>query len=253
VKARRIFFILHSINHQLFIMKLFQTIILSTFISLPIAVFSQNGFIEIETRDSVQLKAVSFEYAVTLEEDYEAYGEQAETTDDINEMKNKDIQKMKLTDLENFLKNKKYSYTSLTDSNFDIKKSRLNLFGSTEGFKISLKSVEELKKLTSELKQMDKVAGTIVNTNYEDESQYETSLLKRVIDKAKGKAQLIASNTNQILGKIIEVREVKESENANLNFMDLILKYSNKTKFNMSNETQTKTYYKAFIIKFKAD
>ena len=233
-------------------MKLFKTIILSAFVFLPIAVFSQNGFIEIETRDSVQLKAVSFEYAVSLEEDYETYAEQGEASDEINEMKNKNIQKMKLSDLENFLKSKKYSYTSLADSSFDVKRSRLNLFGSTEGFKVSLKSVAELKKLSSELKEMDKVAGTIVSTNYEDESQYEAPLLKRIIDKAKVKAQLIASNTNQVLGKIVEVREVKESENANINFMDLIMKYSNKNKFNMSNE-QTKTYYKAFVVKFRAD
>ena len=52
-------------------MKFTTKIFILAFILAPISIFSQNGSIEVEVIDSVQIKATSFEYILTLEDDYE--------------------------------------------------------------------------------------------------------------------------------------------------------------------------------------
>ncbi|MES2747418.1 MAG: hypothetical protein V4648_03515, partial [Bacteroidota bacterium] len=104
---------------------------------LPFVTFSQTGFIEIEVRDSVQIKATSFEYVIALEEDYNMVVEDIEADENINEMKSKNQEKMRLNTLENFLKNNKYNYISLADSNYEVN-GKNNLFRMNNGFKLTL-------------------------------------------------------------------------------------------------------------------
>lgn len=215
--------------------------------------FSQNGFIEIEVIDSVQIKATSFEYVVALEEDYDVYVEDAEADENINEMKAKNQDKIRLTTLENFLKNNKYTYVSLSDSSYEVN-GRNNLFRmSSNGFKVTLSSVDALKKFASEIREMTKVTGTISKINYDTKSVQEEELFKKLIEKGKTKAQSLAKLSNLTLGKIIEIREVKEVENANFNFMDMIMKLDKKRNFGMASDIQNSNHTKALVIKFVAN
>lgn len=215
--------------------------------------FSQNGFIEVEVIDSVQVKATSFEYLVALEEDYETYIEDAEADENINEMKVKNQNKMRLATLEGFLKTNKYAFVSLSDSSYEVN-GRNNLYRmSAEGFKVSLSSVDALKKFVTEIKSMSKVTGTISKINYDTKSIQEEELLKKLIEKGKIKAQSIAKISNLTLGKILEVREVKQVENANFNFMDMIMKLDKKRNFGMASDIQNSNHTKALVIKFSAN
>jgi len=220
--------------------------------------FSQSGFIEVEVSDVVLLKATSFEYAVTIGNDY-SYGMPdidtvaTDYNEDINEAKQKANQKMRLNELETFLKQKKYNYSSLSESNLEVKGLSQSIYGSAEGYKVKVASLDQLKKLIGEIKEMNNINGSILDTTFEDGATYDTVLLKKLIDKAKSEAQLIASSTNQVLGKIIEVKEMKEAENSNLNFMDMIMKLSVKSKLLLNQDVPTKNYYKGYTVKFKTE
>lgn len=234
-------------------MKFTTKIFILAFILAPISIFSQNGSIEVEVIDSVQIKATSFEYILTLEDDYESYAvEEFEEDVKMNEIKVKNAQKMKLNNLETFLKNKKYKYTSLSESNLETN-NKFNIFKVNDGFRVSLATFEELKKLSIEVKELDKVSGTIGKTTYQDKSQFEEELIKKLIEKAKIKAQTIAKYSNLTLGKIIEIKETKEVDNANFNFMDMIMKLDKKRNFNLASDVQNSNYTKAIVVKFKAD
>lgn len=234
-------------------MKFTTKIIILAFLLAPISIFSQSGSIEVEVIDSVQVKATSFEYILTLEDDYESFAfEEGEEDVKMKELKNKNTKKTKLNDLETFLKNKKYKYTSLSESNLETN-NKYNIFKSNDGFKISVSSFEELKKLSSEVKELDKVSGTIGKTTYQDKSQFEEELIKRLIEKAKTKAQTIVKYSNLTLGKIIEIKETKEVDNANFNFIDMIMKLDKTRNFNLTSDIQNSNYTKAIVVKFKAD
>ncbi len=234
-------------------MKILKNVFFIALMLLSFTAFSQNGFIEVEVIDSVQVKATSFEYIVALEEDYETYVEDAEADQNINEMKVKNQDKMRLTTLENFLKNNKYMYASLSDSNYEIN-GKNNLFRmNSNGFMVTLPSLEALKKIASEIKEMTKVTGTISKINYDTKSIQEEELLKKLIEKGKIKAQSIAKLSNLTLGKILEVREVKQVENANFNFMDMIMKLDKKRNFGLASDIQNSNHTKALVIKFTAN
>jgi len=225
--------------------------------TLSLTTYSQNGFIEIEVKDSVKLKATSIEYIVSLEEDYDLYAvDEEEVVEDVksNELKTKAAQKIKLNNVETFLKNQKYKYVSLADSSFETNNKTKLLFNSNDlGFSVTVSSVEELKKLSGEIKKMDGISGTIGTVKYEDQSVYNDQLIKSIIEKSKSKAQNIAKFANLTLGKIIEIREIKEVDNASYNFFEMIMKLQTKNKFNMYSNSFDHNYVKAMIVKFKAE
>ncbi|HSD13585.1 MAG TPA: SIMPL domain-containing protein [Flavobacterium sp.] len=233
-----------------------NTKILFAFVLLTLSFvsYSQNGFIEIEVRDSVKLKPISIDYILSVEENYEEEAVSAleEVSEDSksDELKAKAQEKIKLNNLETFLKKNKYKYISLTDSSFETgNKSRVYFEG---GYSVTVSSVEELKKLTTEIKKMQDIAGYVGTVKYEEPNIYEDQLLKSLLEKAKIKAQKIATLANINLGKIIEIREVKEVDNSSYNFFQQIMKLSGKNKHNLVNSF-TNNYVKALVIKFKAE
>ena len=59
------------------------------------------------------------------------------------------------------------------------------------GFTVNLSSVAELKSLETKLKSIEKIETNIFETIYEDGSKYDAILFKRILDKAKTKANII--------------------------------------------------------------
>lgn len=252
--AKRIFLYCSFINPNFPLMKLKSAFYLLPLLIFPLSSFSQSGYIEVEVSESVVLKPLSFEYALTVGNDYDldAVAEEATETEydeDINLVKRKANQKKKLNELENFLKLKKYSYTPL-DASMEVNK--LDIFGSSEGFKVKVNSVEALQKLVAEIKDMKHIDGAIAETTFEDSAAHDAPLLKKIIEKAKSEAQAIAAGTNLTLGKIIEVKEIQESQNSNQNFIDLMKELSSR-RYTWGKLTLNKVYSKGYVIKFKAD
>lgn len=215
--------------------------------------YAQNGFIEIEVTDSISLKAISYEYTISTEKDYYGVVEEVdyEADENINKMKSENKEKMALTNAETFLKNNKFKYESLENSNYNINSTRFGFNLDTNGFKVFVSSIADLKKIATELKGAEGITGTISKVNYEDSKSFEDALIKSVIDKGKVKAQKIASFSGLTLGKIIEIKE-KDSF-AGDDFMSMIQSLQKLGKNWLENNVLSKSYSKTYIIKFKAE
>jgi hypothetical protein len=218
----------------------------------PIFVNAQSGSIEIEVKDSIEVKATSFEYLVKLEEDYDSVDEITEEDSVVQQVKLNDLNKMKNNQLEMYLKNNKFSYRSSVDFSYEVNTGFARRY-QKDGFIVSIPDEAGLKKISKDIREMKNVSGTINAIKYEDNPKSEEILLKKLIEKAKVKAQYIATISNLTLGKIIEIKELSTIENSNNNFMDMIMKLQRKTNFNMSDDIKNSSIQKSIIVRFKVD
>ena len=101
-------------------MKTIQRLFILTLLLNATFIYAQNGFIEIEVRDSVSLKAISYEYNIMATNSFDVDMEDYEDNENINKMKSKNKEKMALSTIETFLKDNKYNYKSLNDTNYNI-------------------------------------------------------------------------------------------------------------------------------------
>lgn len=185
------------------------------------ACFAQ-GFIEVEVRDTIVLKPESYVYEISIS-DRMNYEEDYTDNGPIDQLKRKAEKKnemiKKTAELESFLKKKGYVYAPAKD--YEVQ----NLFGlpKTKSFRVTVKTPEALEKITQEVDEMDQYSGSLADVNYGDTSTLENKLFEKLIKKAKLKAAAIAVATNQKLGAIIEFKELKQSENFNTTFMEMIM------------------------------
>ena len=185
------------------------------------ACFAQ-GFIEVEVRDTIVLKPVSYIYEISIS-DRMNYEEDYADNGPIDQLKRKAEKKnemiKKTSELESYLKKKGYTFEPSKD--YEVQ----NLFGmpKTKSYKVTLKTPEALEKLSQEVEEMDQYSGSLADVNYGDTSQLENKLLEKLIKRAKNKAAAIAAATNQKLGTIIEFKELKQSENFNTTFMEMLV------------------------------
>lgn len=214
--------------------------------------YAQNGFIEIEVTDSISLKAISYEYTITAENNYGmVIEEDYEDDENINKMKSDNKEKMALATIENFLKNNNFKYESLDKNNYNINSNKFGFNSDSNGFKVFVTTTADLKKIATELKGAERISGSVSKVNYEDSKNFEDALIKSAIDKGKLKAQKIASFSGLTLGKIIEI---KENENFMGNdFFSMIKSLQKLGKNWFQNDVESKSYSKSYIIKFKAE
>lgn len=233
-------------------MKTIQRLFILTLIFNTTFFYAQNGFIEIEVRDSVSLKAISYEYNIMATSTFGVDVDDYEADENINKMKSKNKEKMALSTIETFLKNNNFKFESLNDANYNIGSSIYGYDLTSEGYKVFVSSLADLKKITNELKGADGISSSVTKVNYEERSKYEDVLLKKIIDQSKVKAQKIASLSGLTLGKIIEVKESKESGDDS--FMNMIMQLQRLGKNNWPTaDIESTSFSKSFVIKFKAD
>lgn len=233
-------------------MKTFQRLFILTLLLNASFFYAQNGFIEIEVRDSVSLKAISYEYTIVAVQDYAVDIDDYEADENINKMKSNNKEKMALSTVETFLKNNKFTFESLNDANYSIGSNKYGYDFTSEGFKVFVNSVSDLKKITNELKGTSGISGSVTKVNYEENSKYEDVLLKKIIEQSKVKAQKIASLSGLTLGKIIEVKESKESSGDS--FMNIMMQLQRLGKNNWpATDMESTSLSKSFVVKFKAD
>jgi uncharacterized protein YggE len=233
-------------------MKTFQRLFILTLLLNASFFYAQNGFIEIEVRDSVSLKAISYEYNIVTSNNFEIGVDDYEADENINKMKSHNKEKMALSTIETFLKNNKFTYESLTDSNYNIGSSIYGFDMTSEGYKVFVSSLTDLKKIANELKGAEGISGSVTKVNYEESSKYEDMLLTKIISQSKVKAEKIASLSGLTLGKIIEVKESKESGDESFMNMIMQLQRIGKNSWPAANMEST-SYSKSYLIKFKAD
>ena len=208
---------------------------------------AQNGFIEIEIKDSLRIKPIKFEYDVQISESkFSSYEENALIVKDSAKIKMQE----KYQELELFLKNRKYKIRPLNNSEFQIH----DFAGFWKyGFAVELQTSKELEKLTTELKTLDFINGSVGEIEFGDYELYEKKLFAKILEKSKIKGQMIAELTGQKLGRIIEFREGKEAENVSINIRDIYLSALQEKNWDVNKNILFGHHWKTVIIKFSTE
>jgi hypothetical protein len=227
-----------------------KIVVLITILLTSLTIQAQTKFIEIEVNDTILLKPISFKVTVTIEEDLAAgmnYSD--DENEESNQLKIDSYKKNKAAEIENLLtsNNFKFSNTISNDNFLGMPRNNKNL-----GFTVSLSSVAELKSLEVKLKTIDKIETNIFETIYEDGSKYDEILYKRILAKAKIKANFITSNSGLTLGVINEIRENHSGLNAQNPMEDYTKLISNMmSKFQSGLNSDRKEYKKSYIFKYE--
>jgi hypothetical protein len=209
--------------------------------------FGQNGFIEIEVKDSIKVKPLKIEYNIQINDSkFLKYDQKNGVNQDSTKIKMFEKNK----ELELFLKTKKYNIRPLNNSNFQIH----DYIGFWKyGYTVILENSEDLQKLTSEIKNLNYIIGSLGDIEYEESELLEKRLFSKVLKKAKNKATMIAELSGLKLGRIIEFKESKEIDDINLNFMDIYISASQGRKFSMDKNIIFGEKWKTIVVKFEAE
>jgi hypothetical protein len=227
-----------------------KIVVLITILLTSLTIKAQTKFIEIEVNDTILLKPISFKVTVTIEEDMAAGMDYSDDeNEESNQLKIDSYKKNKAAEIENLLtsNNFKFSNTISNDNFLGMPRNNKNL-----GFTVSLSSVAELKSLEVKLKTIDKIETNIFETIYEDGSKYDEILYKRILAKAKIKANYITSNSGLTLGVINEIRENHSGLNAQNPMEDYTKLITNMmSKFQSGLNSDRKEYKKSYIFKYE--
>ena len=207
--------------------------------------FAQNGFIEIEIKDSIRIKPIKFEYNVQIgDSKFRNYDSKTGSNQDSTKLKMNE----KYEELESFLNKGKYKIRPLNNSKYQIH----DYVGFWKyGFAVELETSKDLEKLTTELKRLDYITGSIGEIEYDENVLSEKRLVKKILVKAKEKANMIAELTGLKLGRIIEFREGKATENLDMNIKDIYLTLARNRQWDVNKNTLFGYKWKKVIIKFE--
>ena len=217
-------------------------LILSLFISLTS--IAQNEYIEIEVRDTITLKATGYEYLFSVKdvEPYNFNEDEDYDSDDKEKRLDENFKK-----LEKLLKSKNYSFKDLEASNYNVNDG----FAITRGLlSVKVNTIQELNKLKKLAKSEKYITGTLGNLEYENEKEAEEQLIKKLIDKAKAKANMIALYSGLKIKKIVTVKEVKQIDEMNLAFTEVLLNYRKVQKSFASGDDLSAILTKSMVVKF---
>lgn len=216
-----------------------------------LSAFAQTGFIEVEVRDTVQIKSVSFIYNIRIGDGWSIYptlsAEAVPAADveyDVKEMQAEYDKKCK--DLERLLTKKGYTFQLLFDERFTIS----DALDTDKGFSVSLKSMADLTKLKKDLEGLDYISANVGDIDYGAETLYEKRLFEKLIAKARKKAETIASISGQKVVRIAEVKESKETDNVSYNIANTYFAMANNKLFSKKGNLYG-TVSKGVIIKFE--
>lgn len=215
------------------------------FLSISFTAFAQTKFIEVEVKDTITLKPQNFKCNI--------YGRYSDTTTvavgygKYDPMANEEAEKKKLKKVKTMLEAKQYKVSEIDPSINNY--TDMLFYGGENGLTVLVNNEAEVQKLREMLSNEDVNVHTRA-LKYTDEKA-EEQLIKKLLDKAKSKAALIAYYSDLKLGKIIEVKEVPEfssSSPSDVYEQALWQKYNNYIGKNYE-ETLSKT----MVIKFAAE
>ncbi|MEW7278516.1 hypothetical protein ABW636_07960 [Aquimarina sp. 2201CG1-2-11] len=214
------------------------------FLLSTLAISQNNGFIEVEVRDSIRIDPISFIYEISIDDSKFLRYEEDGTRNDIEARKKLNE---KYVELGSFLKSGGYQTKNLNKQNYELH----SYVGFLKlGYAVKLKSAEELDKLLTELKKLDFVRASIGEFELPEESVSNKRLFKKLMEKAFSKAKTIAELSKLKLGRIVEFKEVREIDNISFNLMDIYVKSQEKRTIGNTNGTLYALSWKAAVIKF---
>lgn len=181
---------------------------------------SQNSFIEVTVEDTVILKPIKISYLIITNP--------SNTTEALDLYRDEKKEELKrapknyLAEAEKKLKNNGFVYSKTTFDKFQLleynklKNYKINNYDyeydydnkeSEEGLIVELKSLEELDKLFSTLRDQKGIKGEIFNVVQESKDKYRESLIKKLYTKAQKEASILADLSGSKIGKLISAEE----------------------------------------------
>ncbi|GGB78520.1 hypothetical protein GCM10007424_18330 [Flavobacterium suaedae] len=121
-----------------------------------------------------------------------------------------------------------------------------------EGFTVVVEGIEEMQKLKDLVDGLDYADTSVTVLKYADEEKAEALLIKKIIDKAKMRASVLAANSGLKVGDIIEITEINEYDDPMTNMMGMYSELLKLQQKKGSNENYTGSLSKGFRIKFIA-
>jgi hypothetical protein len=211
--------------------------------------FAQGKFIEVEVTDTVSLKPLNFRIDVYADTDdlLDTVAVAYDEDDNYDPLAEQEKLKNRLQEAKRMVESKKYKVSSLDGSGLSVWERKR---AASNGFSFIVNSEPEMKKMREMLDAKQGIMAAVTVAKYSDEADAERALISKIFDKAKKRAIFIGANSELKPGKIVEVREGKNSESSFTDFYTQILKYS---KFGQDTTDYKGTLSKTFVIKFAAE
>jgi hypothetical protein len=156
-------------------------------------------YIQVNVTDSVILKPTSVTYRIAVGnfplERRAFYGEDnTRPSAEYLEERAKDLRKVLLKRNVVFREDARDQYTvGQGDANI--------------AYLIDVKRIEDLEELVKELKSLKNIYGKISEVQYQEESQRDAALFRKILVNAKKQAELLATSAGVKLGTILEIDE----------------------------------------------
>jgi hypothetical protein len=171
---------------------------------------AQQNFIELTVSETIQVNAIEFTYEVSVggTSAYDMMMDEYEHNYDEDE---DEIEVIEPT-IEEVAK-------SLLDAKFSVEPSNVNLYTVSSNKKqsslmVTVKNVDELKRLTETVKNIEGASGKIIDTKFEEASVYYSASYPRLMALAKKRADLLATTSGKKAGGVIQVSEGRLSNTA---------------------------------------
>ncbi|KOS07023.1 hypothetical protein AM493_14015 [Flavobacterium akiainvivens] len=211
--------------------------------------FAQTGAIEVTVTDTVWMKPTSFEYLVevTANEGWTIYPPLS--ADSVyNEEADAPQKQQHIKDLKAFLTKKKYT--------FKEPQNPMPGLGhlTPEGIVVTLTTTKDLKRLKADIKTLDYAQGHLGGAQFGDEALYDTALYTKLVNRARAKAQAIATASGLKPGKILEVKEVEQQKDIqDLNIYDVYFVFSKGRVFEDEKGNVHGELTRTITVKFAAE
>lgn len=240
-----------------------QILIALLFISF--GAFAQSKFIEVEVTDTITLKPLSYrcnfyvdtydynddvvvEVVDTDYTDVDTMAVNAEPYVPYNVAVQREKGRQKVAELTKMLEAKKFKVNPLDESYLDIMDQRGY---EKEGFTVIVNSLADMESLKVALEDRQDVTPAISVLKYEDAQKAEEVLIKKLITRAKARAQVIGASSGLKPGRIIEVKEGKKSNEMSVS--ELYAQILKMGSYGKGLDVDPKIISKTFVVKFVAE
>lgn len=204
------------------------------------SIAQEKHYIETTVSDTVRLKPLQIRYKISISEPSYTY----EITDTQGI---KDTSKStSITDVEGVLKKEKFNWSENDDNNYTISKATQN----KSSLIVTLKTKSELDRLCKAIYNLKGISGKISSTDYESASLYTDAMFKRLYDKAKLEANIMAKTTGNTVGSMVSASESQDQYGG---YMDWLMELSENSSNNIwgINGGLYKVYTRKFTFRFE--
>ncbi|MGX1927765.1 hypothetical protein [Flagellimonas sp. 2504JD4-2] len=173
--------------------------------------FSQEKSIEVLVKDTIMLKPLSFEYAISGDTDFD-FGQDnnKKRTETIKQSNKKVLEFLESTGLR------------FEENQFNVVYAAL-AGNVPKSYMVFVPSLEEKQEFLQNLELTEGIEYNLARTNYEQNESTEERIYKKLLEKADKRAELLERTKSLKIVDLIEISETKASETVFSSFMEKLL------------------------------